>query len=83
VKARSVYLLSVLLWAANTYASTVNVGLGTANLFAVLGGSSVTSSGSTFIDGNLGLWSGTSITGFPPGNVNGTIDATNAIAMGA
>jgi hypothetical protein len=73
----------LLLWAANVYATTVNVGLGAANLFAVLGGTTVTNTGPSSIDGNLGLWSGTSITGFPPGTVTGTIDATNAFAMQA
>ncbi len=83
MKVRSVSLIIVLLWAANVYATTVNVGLGAANLFAVLGGTSVTNTGPSSINGNLGLWSGTSITGFPPGTVNGTIDATNASAMQA
>jgi ice-binding like protein len=71
------------LWAANVYATTANVGLGSANLFAVLGGTAVTNTGPSSINGNMGLWSGTSITGFPPGTVTGTIDATNAAAMQA
>lgn len=83
LKVRSVSLIIVLLGAANVYATTVNVGLGAANLFAVLGGTSVTNTGASSINGNLGLWSGTSITGFPPGTINGTIDATNASAMQA
>ncbi len=83
MKVRSVFLIILLLWAANAYATPVNVGLGAASLFAVLGGTTVTNTGISSIDGNLGLWSGTSITGFPPGTVNGTIDATNASAMQA
>ena len=83
MKARSVSLIILLLWAANVYATTVNIGLGAANLFAVLGGTAVTNTGPSIINGNLGLWSGTSISGFPPGTVSGTIDATNAIAMQA
>jgi len=83
LKVRSVSLIIWLLWAANVYATPVNVGLGAANLFAVLGGTTVTNTGPSSINGNLGLWSGTSITGFPPGTVSGSIDATNAIAMQA
>jgi hypothetical protein len=83
LKVRSIYLIILLLGAANIYATTVNVGLGAANLFAVLGGTSVINTGPSSISGNLGLWSGTSITGFPPGIVAGTIDVANASAMQA
>lgn len=83
MKVRSVSLIILFLWTATIYATTVNVGLGAANLFAVLGGSAIANTGSSSIDGNLGLWSGTSVTGFPPGTVNGTIDVTNASAMRA
>ena len=83
LKVRSVSLIILVLWAANVYATTANIGLGAANLFAVLGGTSVANTGPSSINGNLGLWSGTSITGFPPGAVTGTIDATNAFAMQA
>lgn len=83
MKVRSVFLISLILWAANAYATTVNVGLGAANLFAVLGGTAIANTGPSSIGGNLGLWSGTSVTGFPPGTVTGTIDAANAIAMQA
>jgi type VI secretion system secreted protein VgrG len=52
-------------------------------MFGVLGGSAVTNTNDTVIDGDLGVYPGTSITGFPPGIVNGTIYDGDAVAMQA
>jgi Ice-binding-like/Carboxypeptidase regulatory-like domain len=61
------------------------VPLGTASTFAVLAGSTVTNTGSTAIDGDVGVSPGTAITGFPPGIVSGGImhsaDASAALAQ--
>lgn len=59
--------------------------LGTAAPFAVLAGSTVTNTGPSVIDGDLGVSPGTAITGFPPGSVTApaTINDANAAAMQA
>jgi len=62
----------------------VTVGLGTAEPFAVLAGTpSVTNVGLTEVTGDLGIHPAASVTGFPPGIVNGTIRAADAVALDA
>ena len=69
--------------AANA-AGPVTVGLGTAAAFAVLAGTpAVTNTGPTTITGDLGIHPAASVTGFPPGIVNGTIHAADAVALQA
>ncbi len=65
-------------------AGTAPVGLGTAAAFAVLAGTpAVTNTGPTTIAGDLGIHPAAAVTGFPPGVVNGTIHAADAVALQA
>lgn len=67
-------------------ASSHPVGLGTAGSYAVLGGQSVSNTGPSVLNGDLGVSPGTALTGFggaPNGTVNGATHAADAEALGA
>ena len=66
-----------------TTAGQATLSLGAAANFAVLAGSTVTSSGTTTINGNLGVSPGAAVTGFPPGLVNGAIHVADPTAAQA
>lgn len=55
--------------------------LGAAQSFAVLGGSTVTNTGPSTVNGNVGVAPGSAITGFPPGTVTGGGSVHNADAQ--
>ena len=57
--------------------------LGTSGSFGVLGGSTVTNTGSSVVTGNVGVSPGTAVTGFPPGSATGTIYSAGAVAAQA
>jgi hypothetical protein len=64
-------------------AAQAPVNLGTAASFAVLAGTTVTNTGPSTINGDLGVSPGTAVTGFPPGTVNGTQHDADAVALQA
>ena len=57
--------------------------LGTAASFAVLGGSAVTNTGPSIVNGDLGVWPTPSITGIEQATVNGTIYPGGDVAQQA
>jgi len=59
------------------------IDLGCAAPFAVLAGSTITSTGPSIINGDVGLSAGTALIGFPPGIINGTQEITTPIAAAA
>jgi hypothetical protein len=79
-------VLVSLLCGASVASAQTAPSLGAAQSFAVLGGSTVTNTGPSVVNGDLGLSPGTSVTGFGgPGNgtVNGTTHVADAVALNA
>ncbi len=79
-------MVSSYVWTFTTGATGTNldpVNLGSAASYGVLAGSTVTNTGPTIVNGDLGVSPGTAVTGFPPGVVNGTIHAGDADAAQA
>jgi len=86
--AASVAFAALLLRPSPALAAASAPPLGSAETFAVLGGTTVTNTGATIITGDLGVSPGTALTGFAAvdgglGVVNGTIHAGDAVAAQA
>ncbi len=78
-------LLLTMVWASGAQAATA-IGLGTADSYAVLGGSGVTNTGPSVLNGDLGTFPNPSVTGFggaPNGTVNGATHQADAAAASA
>jgi hypothetical protein len=76
--------LVLTLLAVSSYAAPVNlVDLGTAANFGLLAGSTITNTGSSVINGDVGVSPGTAVTGFGPVVVNGTTHLADAKAVQA
>ena len=83
VRVASIMISGLLATSWPVVAQTV-ADLGTAGGFTILGGSAVTSTGASIINGNLGVSPGSAVTGFPPGIViNGSININNGPAATA
>src|ERR1051326_4197058 len=76
-------LVALMFLRHDAVAGPAPVPLGLAAEYAVLGGSTVTSTGATTVTGDLGVAPGTAVVGFPPGTVNGTIHSADAAAAQA
>src|SRR3989344_5774122 len=78
-----VLVATFILGLAGLVIAATSVNLGAADNFAVLAGSTITNTGSSVINGDLGLSPGTAVTGFPPGALNGTQHAADTAAANA
>ncbi|MDM7989007.1 ice-binding family protein [Arthrobacter sp. zg-Y877] len=76
-------VLSVLAGQSAAFAAEAPVGLGTAASYSVLGGQTVTNTGPSRLNADLGVSPGSEITGFPPGLAGGSVNLANAQAAQA
>jgi uncharacterized protein (TIGR03437 family) len=74
--------LSTYTWSFTTGTLTSQTPVCLSN-FAVLAGSAVINSGASVVTGDIGVGTGSSITGFPPGTLKGTAHAADAAATQA
>lgn len=76
-------LVTVLAVAATSVSAEPRVKVGTTYNFAVLAGTTITNTGTTSIDGSVGLFPGTSFTGQESSSINGEKQLANAAALKA
>lgn len=74
-------------WSFTTGASGVyaqgTVALGVAGSFGIMATAAITNTGNSIINGDLSLQPGSSMTGFPPGIVNGAVHINDSVATQA
>jgi hypothetical protein len=82
--AAAVAALSLFMLAAPAaHAAPPTPDLGSAANFAAVAATTITNTGPTAVTGDLGVWPGTAVVGFPPGVVDGTIHANDGPAQTA
>lgn len=75
--------ITLTLGVAGPASAATKVNLGAADTFAILAGSTITSTGTSVVTGDMGLSPGSSITGFPPGVLSGTQHVGDTTAIQA
>ena len=75
-----VALMLTVPFAGSAQAAATEVPLGTAADFSVLAGATVTNTGTTTVDGSVGVYPGTAITGQNTMVIGGTVHSADAVA---
>lgn len=83
MRVHGICLAIISIWPLGALASATNVDLGTSDAFAVLGSSTVTNTGPTVVHGDMGVWPGAAVTGWPPGVDWGTTHIGDGVVLQA
>jgi hypothetical protein len=76
-------LASAFVWTFTPMACPGPITTGAACSFGILAGSTVTNTGASHVTGDVGVWAGSAIIGFPPGTLTGALHAADATAQTA